>query len=46
VRDRNLQKTQRLDGETRARWTAHYRSDIERTAELTGLDLSAWLGGA
>jgi hypothetical protein len=43
VRDSNLRKARQLDADRRAEWARYFRADIQRTAELTGLDLSAWV---
>ncbi len=43
ARDATLQKSDRLDPSTRRRWSEYYRHDIERTADLLGIDLGHWL---
>lgn len=42
-RDRGLVRAPALPPEVRDSWQEYYRVDIQRTAELTGLDLSHWL---
>ena len=42
-RDRGLERAPALRADVRKNWQAYYREDIQKTAELTGLDLGHWL---